>query len=226
MTISAITPTNSPTAATGTSSVTTGLEPTDGATLLPEPVGQLMASGDIGAEIAAFGVMTGQTEQQTARRERGALEALQEQRENAEVQAMRDKAGNILAQSIAEGAGSIAQGGMTLCSATASAQDVMGSNGQRDLGRVGGLTGDQWKAGGLVIGGTGQLVGGAYQAGAASDDANAAAAHAEAAHLASSAQDLSDAIHNATSFVRSALDFYSEYVSTQAQIRNATIHVA
>jgi hypothetical protein len=185
-----------------------------------------MASGDIGAEIAAFGVMTGQTEQQTAREERDALEAFQEQRENAEVQAMRDKAGNILGQSIAEGVGSIAQGGMTLCSATASAQDVTGSNGQRDLGRVGGLTGDQWKAGGLLIGGTGQIVGGTYQAGAANDDANAAAAHAEAAHFASSAQDLSDDLHGGNALVQSALDFYREYVSTQAQIRSATIHVA
>jgi hypothetical protein len=197
-----------------------------GATLLPEPVGALMASGDVGAEIAAMGVMTGQTEQQTDRQERDALEALQQQRENSEVQAMRDKAGQIIGQSIAQGAGMVAQGGMTVCSATASAQDVPGQNQPAVPGRVAGLTGDQWKAGGLVIGGIGQLTGGIYQAGAANDDANAAQYHAEAAHLASSAQDVHDDMRSAGDYVRSALDFYREYESTQAQIRNATIHIA
>jgi hypothetical protein len=224
MTIGAITSTDSP--SPSPHATTTETQPASGANLLPEPVGQLMASGDVGAEIAAIAVMTGQTEQQTARQERDALEALQFQRENDEVQAMRDKAGEILAQSIAQGVGSIAQGSMTGCSATASAQDVGGPNQPTVPGRFGGLTGGQWQAGGLFVSGIGQLTAGVYGAGAANDDANAAAFHAQAAHLAGFAQDLHDDMRSGSDYVGRALDFYREYVSTQAQIRSATIHVA
>jgi hypothetical protein len=218
---------SSPSLSTAPADVAAGSQSTAGsATLLPEPVGALMASGDVGAEIAAMGVMTGQVEQQTDRQERDALEALQTQRENAEVQAMRDKAAQILGQSIAQGVGMVAEGGMTVCAATASAQDVTHQGQPTAFGHVAGLTGDQWKAGGQVVGGIGQMVAGGYQAGAASDDANAAQYHAEAAHLASSAQDVHDDMRTAGDYVRSALDFYREYVSTQAQIRSATIHVA
>src|SRR5579863_10179115 len=86
----AIDPSSAPGDANGASS--------DVQSLLPEPATQLLVSGDVGAELAAYSVVAGQQQQQAAEAERQAAEASQEQQENAEVEAMRRKAGDILAQ--------------------------------------------------------------------------------------------------------------------------------
>jgi hypothetical protein len=207
----------------------TGTDPSPGAgSLLPDPVAQLATSGDVGAEIAALCVETGTTEEQADRTERDAVESLQEQVENKEVQDMRDKAGAILGQAIAEGVTTMAQGAMEGSSAIASLQDVTCPVSHQVVaqGTLLGMTQGMWRGAGELTSGIGRIVGGAYQAGGANDDANAAEAHAEAGHLATSVQDMHDSASQATQFVQAALDFYREYVTTQAQTRNAAVHVA
>ena len=198
--------------------------------LLPEPMTQMVASGDIGAEIAGLSVISGQQQRDTARTERDALEVSQEQQEATEVQAMRDKAGSILAQAIAQGVGSIVQGAMTIGAAASALRASPDAHAAPSAG-AGSASAPSaadvcWRAGAQFATGASQIIEGIYQAQGAGDDATAAQAHAAAAQIANEVQDAHDDMQSAGSFVQGAIEFYREYVSTQAQIRSATVHAA
>jgi hypothetical protein len=187
--------------------------------LLPEPTAMVASSGDVGAEIAAMAVQTGETECQTDDQARAADEAQQDREEASEVQAMRDEAGKIRESAIWTGASGAFQG------AGEFGGGAVALNDGTEAGRA---QSESWAAmfkGGGTAGSALTKVGAGMADGdKASLEADAAAHKAAADHAATAAGDMRDASSRANDAITQALSFYREYVSTQGQTWNAALH--
>jgi hypothetical protein len=169
----------------------------------------LGCSGDVGAEVAAMAVQSGQAQRDVARAARDADEAIQESEDEQEVAAMHQKADDVRSQALVEGFGMIAEGGF----------EVAGST-QGEAARKG------LEGGGKIANGTAQIFAGGMKAAEANDDAAAAQHRAAAEHAKSAAEDMHDASRDAADYVKSAIDFYRDYVSSEAESRSAALHRA
>lgn len=189
--------------------------------LLPPPCASIESSGDVGAEIAGMAVDNGEVERHADDETRAAERQQQETEEASEVQSMRNEASSIRESSVwscvggvLQGAGSIAAGAVALNGGGETSADRM-----RD---------EHW---GALLKGTGdsgsamaKLMGGMSDAQKASLEADATM-HKDAADRASSAaDDMKREASTADDTVTAALEFYREYVSTQAQTWNAALH--
>lgn len=187
--------------------------------LLPEPTALVTSSGDVGAEIAAMAVNTGETERQTDDQARAADEAQQDREEEREVQDMRDEAGKIRESAIWTGASGVLQGAGEI------GGGAMASNDGTEAERA---RSESWaamfKGGGAAASAVPKVGAGMADGDKASLEADAAAHKAAADHAASAAGDLRDASSRANDAITQALNFYREYVSTQGQTWNAAVH--
>jgi hypothetical protein len=183
--------------------------------VLPEPVQALAFSGDPGAELAALAVLTGNDQQRVAQQARDTEEKAEVVQDQLQVDAMRRKADEIRNAGWVEGAGMMLEGGLDL-----GAADKVKPDGTPTR------EGNQLRAcASLVKGFT--TIGAATEKASESEDDAAAASHKAAADQArSAADDLHDAKKAAGEFVAAALDFYREYVSSQASERSAALHRA
>jgi hypothetical protein len=183
--------------------------------VLPEPVQALAFSGDPGAELAALAVLSGNAQQRVTQQARDTEEKAEAVQDQLQVDELRGKADEIRNAGWIEGAGMMMEGGL-------------------DLGAAGKVTLDgRPTAAGNRIHAYAEFtkaftaVGGATAKAEESTRDAAAAAHKAAADQArAAADDLHDAKKAAGDFVAAALDFYREYVSSQASERSATLHRA
>ena len=176
---------------------------TGAATILPDPVG---LSGDLGAELAALAVRSGEQQETVAQTARDAEERIEVNQDDRQVDAMHKKAGDVLSDGLTEGLGMMAEGGFELAAAgeTTAAEGKPTADGYAlkadgTICRAWSMTGDAFS-----------------KAAQANDDATAAAARSASDRARSAADDLHDAKKGAGDFISAALDFYREYTSAKA----------
>jgi hypothetical protein len=157
------------------------------ADLLPEPQAMLLAPGDLGAEIAALAVSNGVVERWAARDARQADEARIESEDAAEVKAIHSEAFSMRVEACFDV-------GVTVAGAAA-----------------GGTTG------GLIAKGGKAFIDGWLNADQKDDEAAAKGHEAASAGAKSAADDAHDNLAATDAFIKSALDFYQEYVNTRGQ---------
>lgn len=164
--------------------------------LLPEP-SPLVAgvAGDIGAELAALAVRSGQLQRAAATSARDADEARAQDEARQEVQDIRAQAQSMRQQAWLDAA-------TTVATATAGGKSrVLGS----------------------VLAGARAFGDGLYGADQRDDEAGAKSHEAGVNAARFAADGARDAVSDARDFIRSALDFYREYVATRAQTRAAAL---
>lgn len=164
--------------------------------LLPEPAA--LVAGDVGAELAALAVRSGQLQRAAATSARDADEARAQDEANQEVQDIRAEAQSMRQQAWFDAA-------TTVATATAGGKSrVLGS----------------------VLAGARALGDGLYGADQKDDEASAKGREAgiNAARFAADAA--RDAVSDSRDFIRAALDFYREYVAARAQTSAAALRGA
>lgn len=180
------------TATTGVTS-TSYAEPASAAgattpSLLPAPLGALMSSGDVGAEIAALAVENGMGERSLAREERQAAEARAQSQEAQEVHAIHAEASSLRVQAWVDAG--------TMVAAEVAGKDSAGAA----LGTAAKTLVDDY-----------------FAAGQKDDEANAKACEAASTDAKAAADDAHETLAGANDYIKSALDFYQEYATTRAQ---------
>ncbi len=196
----------------------------DGAAL-PSPSTQLVPVADLGAQLAALLIKSGQNERDIDDKMRAADEKQEDDAESAQVASMRQKASDIESEGLVEGLTTIGAGAMQLGSAVDSAQSSMqpaGSPASADLKTQAAA----WSFEGTLLKGEGDIAGTSFKGAQATDDANATADGATASHAKRAADDASDDMKSARDFINSAVDFYKQYTETKAQEQAALVHGA
>jgi hypothetical protein len=183
-------------------------------------VAELLASGDPGAEMAALAVEEGNHERTFETHARDAYEQAEAHEDDQEVAAMRQKAEDIRTDAMKEGFGMMAGGAFDIAGGIETAN--VGSTQASQQGAAG--EGAALRGGGEVVKGLATTWAAGDKAAQATDDANAAQHKAHADLAKDAAEDLHDAAKDAGDYVKAALDFYRDYVSTQAQTQGAALH--
>jgi hypothetical protein len=223
--INSITGSNGVSAANGAAPAvadsTSGSDPT----ALPPPNAQLVPVGDLGAQLAALLVNSGQDARKTDQQARAADEKAEDDAEQAQVASLRQKASDIQSDGLVDGLTTIGAGALQLGASVNSAQSSAqppGSQARADLASKGAaLSFDS-----TLLKGEGGIVGTSFKAAQANDDANATAHEADASHAKRSADDQDEDMKNDTAFINSAVDFYKQYAETKAQEKAAVTHGA
>jgi hypothetical protein len=185
------------------------IQPSQSGTATYNP-GPLVDSGDLGAELAAVEIQTGDTERSAEHAQRSLDEVAEEQADEAQVQQMHDEASSMRTEAWVNG-------GIGVVEAVAGFGFQPSPTG----------TPTTWGAASTAVTtGAEKLADGLFSASQHDDEANAAGDKAAADRYASDAKDASDAANDATSFVSNALDFARSYVATEAQTQAAALHRA
>jgi hypothetical protein len=206
--------------------------------LLPEPSPMLLGA-DIGAEIAALAVKTGETQRDIETRAAETEDTVEDRAEQAEVSTMHDEASTMRAGAwtsgllqVGAGVCSIASAGMSIDAAHASQGPAAcptaspgGSVAVSQAVSAAGVAG-MLKGFSEGLNGGGTLAGGLSKAAATDCEALATASKALADAAERSGAAARDGQKNASDFVQSAIDFYREYESTKAQADAAAVHGA
>jgi hypothetical protein len=166
-------------------------------TLLPDPARVLEESGDPGAQIAALAIQTGSSQRRVARDIRDTEEANEAREEAAQVKAIHDKATSMRTQASFDG--------VMVCAEQASGGDKETATWFKGIQTVGD---------------------GLFKADQTDHDADAVAHASAAEHYKLGARNADDCKKDAGDYIKAALDFYREYVSTQAQTQSAALHRA
>ena len=165
-------------------------------------------AGDLGAEIAALAIRTGDAERSTAHAQRNLDEAAQSRADDAQVQAMHDEASSMRTQAWVSGAVGVAGACVAAGCATTGVSSTWGVVGSD------------------VSSASGKMVDGLFGAAQHDEEASAAQDKAAADRAASDAKNASDAANDAGATVQAALDFARGYVVTEAQTQSAALHRA
>jgi hypothetical protein len=189
----------------------------------PQILNQLLASGDPGAEMAALAVETGTTQRTVSSEARQAYEAEEASEDQKQVDAMRQKAQDIETEGWIEAAGMAAQGALDAAGGIEGLKMLGDDPSQLGIAKANDVS-SIFRGAGLGA----QAVATPFAAGAraaqANDDADAALHRANADQAKAAAEDMHDAQKDASDHVKSALDFYRDYVSTEAQTQAAALH--
>lgn len=185
--------------------------------LLPEPSGVLLGA-DMGAEIAALAVKSGQTQEDISTRAAEIQDSIEDRAQQAEVQTMHDEASTLRAGAWESG---LLQIGAGACSIASAGESIGALQGSKAAGIAGMLKGASQ---GLDGGGT--LAGGLSKAVATDCEALATVSKALGDAAERSGAAARDGQKNASDFIQSAIDFYREYQSTRAQAEAAALHAA
>jgi hypothetical protein len=157
-----------------------------------------MASGDLGAAIAALAVENGTAERSTSHEARDVEEQAEAQADAAQVKSMRDEASSMRLEGAFDAVTTI---GTAYIKAYCPPVGFLGEAGEK-------------------------LGDGVFHATQHSHEADAAAHRAEADQAKSAADKNTDAAGDADAYVKAAFDFYREYSSTEAQTQSAALHKA
>jgi hypothetical protein len=169
-----------------------------------------MGSGDVGAELAALAVQSGEAQRRTSQDIRDALEDSVESQENQQIDAMRAKARDTFASSFIEGAGIAASGACDFGAAFSTCD----------------ATKSEWTASGKLAQGFAKMGSAFYAQNSVNDDADATSDASAADRAKRAIQDTNDAYKDAGDYVSAAINFYREYVAAQGQTTNAALHRA
>ncbi len=174
-----------------------GTAPTPEATA-ERPSVDIATSGDFGAEIASLAVQDGDAEVTTEQEARDLGEQAQARADAAQVQAMHDEATSMRAEGVFDAVTAVGTGCLKAYCPGAS----------------------------FVAEAAGKVGDGLWHAAQHDDEAAAAAQKASSDQAKSAAQDDAEAASDAKAYVKAGLDFYREYVSTEAQTQSAALHRA
>jgi hypothetical protein len=188
-------------------------------------VQQVLASGDPAAEMAALAVQTGTTEHKTSTEARQAYEAEEASEDQDEVDAMRQKANDIETEGWIQGAGMAVQGAMDVAGGVDGLKMLGADSSQVGIAKANDVSGI-FRGTGLGAQAAGSVGASVFRAHEANDDADAALHKANADQAKAAADDAHDAQQDASDYVKAALDFYRDYVSTDAQTQAAALHKA
>jgi len=184
---------------------------------------QLLASGDPGAEMAALAVQTGTTERKVSSEARQAYEAAEASEDQKEVDAMRQKANDIETEGWIQAAGMAAQGAMDVTAGGVGLKMLGADSSQLGIAKANDVSGI-FRGLGLGAQAASTIGASGARAAQANDDANAALHKANADQAKEAADDMHDAQQDAADYVKAGLDFYRDYVSTDAQTQAAALH--
>jgi hypothetical protein len=190
----------------GAGGVTTA---TSSASLLPEP--SPMLGADMGAEIAALAVRTGQLQQDVNTKSAETQDTIQDEADAAQVSTMHDEASTMRSGAWSSGLLEIGAGAATMGSAMPGASTNLTT---------------ALKGGAEAMQGGSTLAGGLSKAAATDSEALATQQKAAADAAQRSGQAARDGQKNASDFVQAAIDFYREYQSTKAEAQAAALHGA
>jgi hypothetical protein len=179
------------------------------ATLLPEPTPMLGC--DMGAEIAALAVRTGQLQQDVNTKAAEAQDTIQDEADAAQVSTLHDEASTMRSGAWSSGLLEIGAGAATMGSA------MPGESANLSTALKGGAQAMQ---------GGSTLAGGLSKAAATDSEALATQQKAAADAAQRSGQAARDGQKNASDFIQAAIDFYREYQSTKAEAQAAALHGA
>ncbi|HTQ42077.1 MAG TPA: hypothetical protein VMI75_04910 [Polyangiaceae bacterium] len=189
----------------------------------PVIVNQLLASGDPGAEMAALAVENGTTQRKVASETREAYEAEEASEDQKEVDAMRQKANDIETEGWVQAAGMAAQGAMDVTGGVVGLKMLGTDSSQLGIAKANDVSGI-FRGLGLGASAASAVGASGARAAEANDDANAALHKANADQAKEAAEDMHDAQQGAADYVKAGLDFYRDYVSTDAQTHAAALH--
>jgi len=184
--------------------------------LLPSPV-ETMMSGDMGADIAALAVKSGQVERELDTKATETEDTIQDEADQAQVATMHDEATTMRSGAWESGLMQVGAGACEIGAAGFSSAKA-GAPPPKIVGILKGF------ADGLNGGGT--IAGGLSKAAATDTEALATAQKAIADSAQRSGQTARDAQKADSDFVQAAIDFYREYQSTKAQAQAAALHGA
>jgi len=191
----------------------------------PQVLDHLLASGDPGAEMAAMAVETGTAERKTASETRRAYEAEEASEDQQQVDAMHQKAKDIESEGWLDAAGMIGQGVLDATGGAVGLAMLGSDSSQAGMAEANDVS-SIFHAAGLGAHGIATGFATEKRAAEANDDANAALCKANADRAKEAAEDMHDAEKDAADYVKAGLDFYRDYVSTDAQTQAAALHRA
>jgi hypothetical protein len=191
---------------------------TPATSLLPEPSPALMLGADMGAEIAALAVKSGQTQRDIDTKATETQDSIADRAAAASVNTMHDEASTMRAGAWESGLLQIGAGAFSIASA---GESIGAQPGTEAAGIAGGLKGISE---GLSGGST--LAGGLNKAAETDSEALATASKALSDAAQRSGAALRDGQKGASDFIQSAIDFYREYQSTKAEAQAAALHRA
>jgi hypothetical protein len=177
--------------------------------LLPDPAGELMMTGDPGAMVAALVVETGKDEKDVSRQVEQTESNIQENEERTQVAEMHQKANDMRTQAVAGGAIGAAAAGLSM----AGAFQPMNSTPQRAFAA----------GAGLVTAGQG-VAKGVSDAANEDTDANVAMHEHNASDAGRAASQAYDNERDAQKLLDAAVDFFREYSGAKQQAMAAAVH--
>jgi len=180
-----------------------------GAAPLPAPCASIIPPGDMGAQLAALLVKTGDEQRRQDETSRITDEKCEDAADKAQVDDLQQKAHDIRKEGLVEGLTTMGSGALEIGAACAGSSKAWS----------GALTGAS-----KGIKGGGEISGAAYKGEQTIDDANAASDKANADHAKRAADDQADQMKNDHELISAAIDFYKEYSDAQAQGRAAVLH--
>lgn len=186
-------------------------------------VEQLLGSGDPGTEIAALAVQTGTTEQKACSEARQAFGAAETSEDQKEVDALRQKANDEETEGCLQAAGMAAQGALDVTGGVVGLKMLGTDSTQLGIARANDVS-SVFRGLGVGAQAAASIPATGARAAQSNDDADAALHKANADVAKEAAADMHDAQKDAADYVKAGLDFYRDYVSTDAQTRAAALH--
>jgi hypothetical protein len=197
------------------------------ASVLPDPMTELLGSGDPGAVLAALVAKSGKAQRAVRDQVRRSEDAAQDAAEKSQVAHMHEQARDIRTAAVVSGACSIASGAMAAGAAGAAAQaSQLGASGAGAGAKH--MTAASAAMGSLhtAFDTSGSVAGGLLDA--AGKDAAAKATEDEhrAGRASRNVKNADDGVDDANRLVDKALAFLKEYLATRDQTRLAATHRA
>ncbi len=189
----------------------------------PNVLQELLASGDPGAEMAALAVQSGTAERKASRDARQTCEAAEAREDQKEVDAMRHKADDVETEGWIQAAGMAAEGAMDVAGGAVGLK-ILGADATSLGAARAGDTTSIFRGVGVGAQAASAVAATGARAAQANDDADAALHKANADRAKGAADDMHDADKDAADYVKAGIDFYRDYVSTEAQTRAAALH--
>lgn len=167
----------------------------------------LLIEGDLGAQMAALVIRTGQSQREADREIRLAEESALEREEAAQIATMHEKADDIRAAGTLEGAGMMAKGGCQLGGSFAQSPDTQ----------------QRWTAGASISEGGGRWLSGLARGAEADDDARAKQHDYAAGHHRRALEDTRDGMRDSQKLVEHAVDFYRDHQRGEGEAERLSV---
>jgi hypothetical protein len=184
---------------------------------------QLLTSEDPGSEMAALAVQTGTAERKASSEARQAYEAAESSEDRKEVDAMRQKASDMETEGWIQAAGMAAQGALDVAGGVGGLKMLGADSSQLGIAKANNVA-SIFRGIGLGAQAASTVGASIPRAAQANDDADAALHKANADQAKEAAEDMHDAQKDAADYVKAGIDFYRDYVSTDAQTQAAALH--